>query len=86
MITLTHEKMHINIMRIGITQDIIMLQQNGHDGIDLEDVEEEYTPNPKLFRDGDDPYLQEKRIELNSIIQKIGPKAFWKYIVHQLET
>lgn len=73
-------------MRIGITQDIIMLQQNGHDGIDLEDEDEEYTSNPKLFRDGDDPYLQEKRIELNSIIQKIGPKAFWKYIVHQLET
>ena len=61
-------KNSININKIGITQDIIKwLQQNGHDGIDLEDVEE-YTPNPKLFRD-DDPYLQEKRIELESIIQ-----------------
>ena len=63
-----------------------MAAANCHDVIDLEDVEEEYTPNPKLFRDRDDPYLQEKRLELDSIIQKIGPKAFWKYIVHQLET
>ena len=84
---IANEKMRISIKRIGITQDIVRwLQQNGHDDIDLEDVEEEYTPNPKLLRDGDDPYLQEKRIELDSIIQKVGPKAFWKYIVHQLET
>ena len=84
---IANEKKRISIKRIGITQDIVKwLQQNGHDDIDLEDVEEEYTPNPKLFRDGDDPYLQEKRIELDSIIQKVGPKAFWKYIVHQLET
>ena len=26
-----------------------------------------------------------KRIELDSIIQKVGPEVFWKYIVHQLE-
>jgi hypothetical protein len=30
--------------------------------------------------------LQEKRIELDSIIQKVGPEVFWKYIVHQLKT
>ena len=84
---IANEKMRISIKRIGITQDIVKwLQQNSHDDIDLEDVEEEYTPNPKLFRDEDDPYLQEKRIEIDSIIQKVGPKAFWKYIVHQLET
>ena len=83
-----NEKMRINIKRIGITQDVVKwLQQNGYDDdIDLEDVEEEYTPNPKLFREGDDLYLQEKRIELDSIIQKVGPEAFWKYIVYQLET
>ena len=52
----------------------------------MEDVEEEYTPNLKLFRDEDDQYLQEKRIELDSIIQKVGPESFWKYIVYQLET
>jgi hypothetical protein len=82
-----NEKMNINIKRIGITQDVVKwLQKNGYDDINLEDVEEEYTPNPKLLRDEDDPYLQEKRIELDSIIQKVGPEVFWKYIVHQLET
>ena len=58
----------------------------GHPDIRLEDVEEEYAPNPKLFRNEDDSYLQTKRIELDSIIQKVGPEAFWKYTVHQLET
>jgi hypothetical protein len=82
-----NEKMHINIKRIGITQDVVKwIQENAYDEIDLEDVEEEYTPNPKLFKDEDDPYLQEKRIELDSIIQKVGPEVFWKYIVYQLET
>ena len=31
-------------------------------------------------------YLQVKRIELDSIIQKVGPEVFWKYMVYQLET
>src|SRR5438874_13728032 len=46
----------------------------------------EKLPIVNLFRDGDDPYLQEKRIELDSIIQKVGAEAFWKYIVDQLKT
>jgi hypothetical protein len=61
------------------------LQENGYADIRLEDVEEEYAPNPKLFRSQDDLYLQTKRIELDSIIQKVGPEASWKYIVHRLE-
>jgi hypothetical protein len=81
-----NEKMGINIKRIGITKDIIEWMQEKDYDVDLEDVEEEYDPNPKLFRDEDDPDLQERRIELDSIIQKVGPEAFWKYIVHQLET
>ena len=81
-----NEKMNIQIKRIGITKDVVeWLQENGDD-TQLEDVEEEYNPNLKLFRDEDDPYLQEKRIELDSIIQKVGAEAFWKYIVHELET
>ena len=81
-----NEKMNINIKRIGITQDVVIwLQENGYADIRLEDVEEEYAPNPKLFRSQDDSYLQIKRIELDSIIQKVGPEVFWKYIVHQLE-
>jgi hypothetical protein len=73
-----NEKMGINIKRIGITQDIVKwLQENGYgDDIRLEDVEEEYAPNPKLFRSEDDSYLQTKRIELDSIIQKVGLKHF----------
>ena len=31
-------------------------------------------------------HIYKKSIELDSIIQKIGPEVFWKYIVHQLET
>jgi len=82
-----NEKMGINIKRIGITQDVVKwLQENGYADIRLEDVEEEYAPNHKLFRTGDDSYLQVKRIELDSIIQKVGPEVFWKYIVHLLET
>jgi hypothetical protein len=82
-----NEKMRINIKRIGITQDVVKwLQENGHDDIQLEDVEEEYAPNSKLFGSEDDSYLQVKRIELDSIIQKVGPEVFWKYIVHRLET
>jgi hypothetical protein len=81
-----NEKMGIDIKRIGITQDVVKwLQENGYADLRLEDVEEEYAPNPKLFGSEDDSYLHAKRIELDSIIQKVGPGAFWKYIVHQLE-
>jgi hypothetical protein len=84
---IANEKMGINIKRIGIMQDVVKwLQENGYADIRLEDVEEEYAPNHKLFRSEDDSYLQVKRIELDSIIQKVGPEVFWKYIVHQLET
>jgi hypothetical protein len=72
-----NEKMRINIKRIGMTQDVVKwLQENGHDDIQLEDVEEEYAPNSKLFGSEDDSYLQVKRIELDSIIQKVGPEVF----------
>jgi hypothetical protein len=81
-----NEKMNINIKRIGITQGVVKwLQENGYADIRLEDAEEEYAPNPKLFRSQDDSYLQIKRIELDSIIQKVGSEVFWKYIIHQLE-
>ena len=81
-----NEKMGIEIKRIGITQDVITwMQEHGHH-IDIEDVEEEYQPNPSVFRDEDEDYLHEKRIELDSIIQKVGADAFWEYIVDQLET
>ena len=80
-----NEKMGIEINRIGITQDVVTwLQENGYE-IDIADVEEEYQPNPAVFRHDDDQYLLDTRIELDSIIQKVGANAFWEYIVDQLE-
>lgn len=76
----------IKIKRLGITRDTMKwLQENGYPDLKEEDVEEEYSPNPKLFRAGeDDPYLLTKWIELDSIIEKVGANAFWKYLVHRL--
>ncbi len=76
--------MGITIKRIGITQDVVTwLQENGHE-IDVTDVEEEYQPDPAVFRKSDDPYLLDTRIELDSIIQKVGADNVWEYIVYQL--
>ena len=75
----------IKIKRLGIDRDIIRwLQENGYPNLTEEDVEEEYSPNPKLFRADDDPYLVTKRIELDSIIEKVGANTFWNYIVYRL--
>lgn len=75
----------IKIKRLGIGRDTIKwLQENGYPNLTEGDVEEEYSPNPKLFRSNDDPYLLTKRIELDSIIEKVGANAFWKYLIHQL--
>lgn len=75
----------IKIKRLGINRNTIKrLQENGYPKLTEEDVEEEYSPNPKLFRTGDDPYLRTNRIELDSVIEKVGANAFWKYIVHRL--
>jgi hypothetical protein len=67
--------------------------------LQVEDVEEEYKPNLKKFNKFDDrdkeifakndidiEYLKTKRIELDSIIEKVGPDMFWEYIVHKLKT
>jgi hypothetical protein len=82
-----NEKMNIHIKRIGITKDVIRwLQQNGYPNLRLEEIEEEYNPNEKRFTEEDDSYLKKKRIELDSIIQRVGAEIFWKYIVHKLET
>ena len=77
----------IKIKRLGITRDTIKwFQENGYPDLREEDVEEEYSPNPKLLRedDDDDPYLLSKRIELDSVIEKVGGDAFWNYLVHLL--
>jgi hypothetical protein len=80
-----------NIARIGIDRSIIKwLRDHGYrkkDGTEIteEDVEEEYSPNPKLLQEDDDPYLLSKRIELDSIVEKAGAHALWHYIVYKLE-
>ena len=68
--------------RIGITRETITwLQQNGYPDLREADVDEEYTPSEHT----DDPYLKHKRIELDSIVAKIGAEGLWKYVIHRLE-
>jgi hypothetical protein len=57
------------------------------DGTEIteEDVGEEYSPNPKLLREGDDTYLLTKRIELDAIVEKAGAHALWHFIIYKLE-
>jgi hypothetical protein len=81
-----------NIARIGIDRSIIKwLRDHGYrkikDGTEIteEDVEEEYSPNPELLLEGDEPYLLTKRIELDAIVEKAGAHALWHYIVYKLE-
>jgi hypothetical protein len=82
-----NEKMNLRIKRVGITKDVVTwLQHNGYPNLRLEDVEEAYSPNQKRFTEKDDSYLRTRRIELDSIIEKVGAETFWKYIVHMLET
>jgi hypothetical protein len=75
----------VKIKRLGITRHIIKwLHENCYPDLTEEDVEEEYSPNPKLFEAGDDPYLLTKRIELDSIVEKVGADALWKYLAYRL--
>jgi hypothetical protein len=67
--------------RIGVTRETVTwLQQNG-DQVTEADVQEEYSPTT----DTDDEYLKDHRIELDSIVAKVGAEAFWKYIMYQLQ-
>lgn len=66
---------------IGISKETITwLQQNGYE-IMIPDVEEEYTPNIAT----DDEYLQRYRIELDSVAQKVGAEALWKYVMYRVK-
>jgi len=68
--------------RIGITRDAIAwLQRNGYPDLTEADVEEEYTPSEYT----DNPYLKHKRVELDSIVAKIGAEGLWKYVMYRLE-
>jgi hypothetical protein len=68
--------------RIGITRETITwFQENGYPSLTEADVEEEYTPSEHT----DDPYLNHKRIELDSIVAKTGAEALWNYIMYRLQ-
>jgi hypothetical protein len=68
--------------RIGITRDTITwLQRNGYPDLSVADVEEEYTPSEYTK----DPYLKNKRIELDSIVAKIGAEGLWRFVLHRLK-
>jgi hypothetical protein len=72
-------------VRIGIEMDIIgWLQKNGFPDLTVEDVEEEYTPSGTTIRITD-PYLKNKRIELDSIQEKVGAEKLWEYIMYRLQ-
>jgi hypothetical protein len=67
--------------RIGIDQSTIeWLQENGYD-IEISDVEEEYTPRVEP----EDEYLKTHRIELDSIVEKVGAEALWDYISYRIQ-
>src|SRR5919106_1495452 len=67
--------------RIGIDQSTIeWLQENGYD-IEITDVEEEYSPRI----DTEDEYLRHNRIELDSIVEKVGAEALWEYILYRIQ-
>jgi hypothetical protein len=67
---------------IGIDRDIVKwLQQNGHPHLTQGEVEEEYKP-PKGIPINDE-YLAHHRIELDSIVAKVGAKALWEYVLYR---
>jgi hypothetical protein len=71
----------IEIPRIGIDRNtVVYFQEHGFPNLTEADVEESYSPNVST----DIEYLKTKRIELDSILAKVGAKALWEYIEHQL--
>ena len=67
--------------RIGIDQSTVeWLRENGYD-IEISDVEEEYTPRIET----EDEYLKHHRIELDSIVEKVGAEALWEYILYRIQ-
>jgi len=67
--------------RIGIDQSTVeWLQGSGYD-IEIADVEEEYAPRVEP----DDEYLKTHRIELDSIVEKVGAEALWDYILYRIQ-
>jgi hypothetical protein len=67
--------------KIGIDKSTIdWLQKKNYD-IELADVEEEYSPGIRTTEE----YLSSLRIELDSIVAKIGREPLWEYVVYKME-
>jgi hypothetical protein len=72
-------------IRIGIERDIIKwLQSHGYPKLREEDVDEEYTPSGTTIEIKDE-YLKARRIELDSIQEKVGGEKLWEYIMYRLQ-
>lgn len=70
--------------KIGVYRDIVpWLQANGYPDLTEEDVEESYTP-PKGIPIYDE-YLEDHRIELDSIIAKTSGEALFKYLLYKAQ-
>ena len=68
--------------KIGVYRDIVpWLQANGYPEITEADIEESYTP-PKGIPIYDE-YLENHRIELDSIIAKTSGEALFKYLLYK---
>jgi hypothetical protein len=71
-------------IRIGIERDIIpWLQKHGFPDLTEKEVEEEYTPSGTTIEIKDE-YLKTRRIELDSIQEKVGGEKLWEYIMYRL--
>jgi hypothetical protein len=72
-------------IRIGIERDIIpWLQKHGYPDLTEKEVEEEYTPSGTTIEIKDE-YLKTRRIELDSIQEKVGGEKLWEYIMYRLQ-
>jgi hypothetical protein len=74
------------VPRIGIdrVKTIKYFQEHGFPDLTQEDVEERYNPKVSTSNMEDGEYLSHHRIELDSILAKVGAKALWEYVKHQL--
>ena len=80
-----------NVYRIGIDFDTLQYL-----GIESKEVEETYNPDnnhtgPLKERAQHDPdlkiyleYIAEKRIEIDSVLARVGNEAFWDFVIHKL--
>ena len=67
--------------RIGIDISTIEWLREKNYNIELADVEEEYSPGIRTT----EKYLSTLRIELDSIVAKIGREPLWEYVVYRME-